>query len=230
MTFKKIIIFLILIAVVITGFYLFSTKQLKVSDQQITDNTAPFKIAIAYPQINGLDAFNQKAKAIIDKEISDFKTNSLANDTAVKQVDPIGYAKYPREYDLNISYDKGEIDNNIVSVVFNVYNFEGGAHGESYFIPLNYDIKNKKEIALADLFPNQKDYLQKISAYCTADLTKQLTKALGNLDGTDLAGGAGPVADNFQYFLINKNNIVFYFPQYQVAFGAAGSFKVTMPR
>ena len=201
-----------------------------VEDKTITDSTKPFTIKIVYPQINGLDDFNQKAKAIIDKEVSDFKTNSLANDVAVKQIDPKGYAAEPREYELDIGYDKGEIDNNIVSTVFNIYNFEGGAHGASYFVPLNYDVKNKKEIALADLFPNQNDYLQKISAFCTKDLTTQLTKALGSLDGTTLQDGAGPATDNFQFFLINKNNIVFYFPQYQVAYGAAGNFKVTMPR
>jgi hypothetical protein len=205
------------------------TSPIVIQDKQITDNTKPFVIKISYPSIAGLDDFNQKAKAIVDKEISDFKTNSLANDKAVKDTDP-SYVEYSREYELDIGYDKGEIDNNIISTVFNVYNFEGGAHGASYFVPLNYDVKNKKEIALADLFPNDKNYLQKISDYCTADLTKQLTKALGSLDGTYLADGAGPNADNFQFFLINKNNIVFYFPQYQVAYGAAGDFKVTMPR
>ena len=114
--------------------------------------------------------------------------------------------------------------------MLNVYNFEGGAHGASYFIPINYNSATKQNIKLADLFSGQASYLQKISAFCTKDLTSQLTKTLGSLDGTDLADGAGPSADNFQYFLINKNNIVFYFPQYQVAFGAAGSFKVTMPK
>lgn len=202
----------------------------KIQDVSINDNTKPFVIKIVYPQIAGLSDFNQKAKAIVEKEINDFKTNSLANDAAVKQVDPAAYAKYPRTYELDIGYDKGEIDNNIASVIFNVYNFEGGAHGASYFVPLNYNPKTKTEIKLEDLFPNQPNYLQKISDYCTADLTKQLIKALGNLDGTYLKDGAGPNADNFQYFLINKNNIVFYFPQYQVAFGAAGDFKVTMPR
>ena len=237
MTLKKIIIPLIfLITVIAIGLYYYFPKELKtqsiiITDKNINDNTNPFVIKIVYPQIAGLNDFNQKAKAIIDKEISDFKTNSLANDAAVKQVDPVGYAKYPRTYELDIGYDKGEVDNNTASVVFNVYNFEGGAHGASYFVPLNYDVKNKKELALADLFPNQSDYLQKISAFCTADLTKQLTKALGSLDGTSLADGAGPNPDNFQYFLINPNNtITFYFPQYQVAFGSAGDFKVTMPR
>ena len=90
--------------------------------------------------------------------------------------------------------------------------------------------------ALADLFTNQPNYLQKISDFCIADLTKQLTKALGNLDGTTIQDGAGPKAENFQYFLINPSTssgqatITFYFPKYQVAFGAAGYFKVIYPK
>lgn len=229
---KTDLIFLIigLVAVIALAAIYFEPIPLKIRDISINDNTNPFVIKIVYPQISGLNDFNQKAKAIVDKEISDFKTNSLANETAVKQIDPVDYAKYPRQYELDIGYDKGEIDNNIVSVIFNVYNFEGGAHGANYFVSLNYNPKTKKEIAIADLFPNQPNYLQKISDYCTADLTKQLTKALGSLDGTYLQEGAGPNADNFQFFLINKTNIVFYFPQYQVAFGAAGDFQVTMPR
>ena len=209
------------------------TPPATIQDVKINDNTNPFVIKIIYPYIASLDSFNKRVKDITDKEISDFKTNSLANDAEVKKVDPVAYANYPqaREYELDIGYDKGEIDNNIISVMFNVYNFEGGAHGASYFVPLNYNVKTKQEIKLSDLFPNQPDYLQKISDFCTADLTKQLTKSLGNLDGTYLKDGAGPVADNFQYFLINPNNtITFYFPQYQVAYGAAGDFKVTMPR
>ena len=246
----KIIVFIvILIAVAAVGaFYLFPNnnfinkivpanqpQKMVIQEKQINDSTKPFIIKIVYPQITGLDAFNKEVQDAVDKEINDFKTNSLANDEAVKQVDPVAYAKYPREYELDISYDKGEIDNDVVSVMLNVYNFEGGAHGASYFVPINYNPKLKQNIKLADLFGvppgSQSDYLQKISDYCTKDLTKQLTKALGSLDGTSLQEGAGPSADNFQFFLINPNNtITFYFPQYQVAFGAAGDFKVTMPK
>jgi hypothetical protein len=214
-----------------------------IQDKQINDSTKPFVIKIAYPYIAGQDDFNKKSLDIINKEISDFKTNSLANDEAVKQTDPTDYAKYPRSYELDIGYDKGlpasatpkalqagEIDNDIISIVFNVYNFEGGAHGASYFVPLNYNQKTKQIIKLADLFPNDKNYLQKISDFCIKDLTKQITAKLGSTDGTWIADGASPTADNYQFFLINKNNIVFYFPQYQIAYGAAGDFKVTMPR
>lgn len=227
-----IILLVILVAIITTGVFLFvdQTKPLVIQDKQINDSSNPLVVKITYPYISGLDDFNQKIYEAVNKEITDFKTNSLANDAAVKQTDPASYAKYPREYDLNIGYEKGEIDGNVVSVMLNVYNFEGGAHGASYFVPINYSPKLKTDINLADLFPNDKDYLQKISDYCVKDLTSQIIAKLGSTDGTWIQDGSGPKEENFQFFLVNKDNIVFYFPQYQVAYGAAGDFKVTMPR
>lgn len=243
---KKFIGFVLLIAVLVAGYFVLKnykpsqennnqtteSQKIEIKDIKIEDNTKPFKINIAYPEITGLDDFNQKAKNIIDKELNDFKTNSLANDEAVKKIDPESYAKYPREYSLDISYKKGQTDENIISVIFTVYNFEGGAHGATYFIPLNYDSKLKKEIVLADLFENQPDYLQKISEFCVDDLKKQLTAVLGS-DYTDLNWlneGAGPKEENFTNFLINKENLVFYFQQYQVAPYSAGDFNVIYPK
>jgi hypothetical protein len=253
---KKIIAVLLIIIVVITAGVLFykyrdsvvqtktnavnnnTNKTFLIEDKKIIDNTNPFKINIVYPQIGGLDFFNKTVLDAVNKEIGDFKTNSLQNDEAVKKVDPAGYAKYPREYDLNITYTKGEIDENIASVVLNVYNFEGGAHGSNYFLPFNYNLKTKQEIKLADLFPGQSDYLQKISDFCIADLKKQMTVS-GAIDMTDdswITRGAGPAEENYSVFLINPSTssgqatITFYFPQYQVAAGAAGNFEVTMLR
>lgn len=205
-------------------------QELAFQDKKIKSAEKPFNIDITYPEISGQDEFNGLAKNIVDAELSEFKNNSVENDKAVKEVDPESYAKYPREYDFIISYDRGQLDENIASVVFNVYKFEGGAHGASYQVPLNYNLKENKKILLADVFSGQESYAQKISDFCIQDLKKQITESLGTTDGTWIKDGAGPIAENFGTFLINKESITFYFPQYQVAPGAFGGFKVVMPR
>ena len=205
---------------------------ISIEDKKITDNTKPFTIEITYPSVAGLDDFNKKGEDLVNNELFEFKKNSTANDVAVKEIDPESYAEFPREYYLSINYDKGLVNENTISVVFNISNFTGGAHGANYFSALNYDIKNKKEIKLAGLFSGQTDYLQKISTYCIDDLTKQMTTS-GAIDMSNtlwLDEGAGPKEENFSVFLINQDGITFYFPQYQVAAYAAGDFKVTMPR
>lgn len=207
-----------------------------VTDKTITDDTAPFKIAITYPAIAGNDGFNTEVQKAVNTALTTFKTNSLANGQTMKEINPADFAKNPPEYDLTIGYDKGQIDENIASVMLNVYEFEGGADGDSYFIPVNYDLKNNKDIALADVFSGKKNYLQEISAYCIADLKKQLTAAMEDngawvaQNGSEIQDGAGPKASNYQNFLINSDNtITVYFAQDQVSFHAAGSFKVVVP-
>ena len=234
---KNSVIILILIAAIAVGAFLFLNSPnrpaaLTIQDVKILDNTKPFKINVVYPQIAGMDSFNNTVKNFIDKQVSDFKKNSLANDQAVKEVDPINYAKYPREYELVISYDKGEVDSGAVSVILNIYGFEGGAHGFHASVAVNYNPKTNSAIKLSDLFPGQPDYLQKISDYCIKDLKTQMTKSGAfDMSGDDwLAEGAGPKEENFLAFLINKNNITFYFGDYQVAAYAAGDFKVITPR
>jgi len=203
-----------------------------IEDKKISDSTKPFDIEIVYPYVASLDNFNQLVKDIVDKQLNDFKTFSLENDTAVKETDPVDYEKYPRSYYLSIGYEKGQIDDNIASVVLIVETFTGGAHGAHYPISVNYDVKNKKEIKLADLFLGQDNYLQKISDYCIANLTIQMKQRVEQqyIDYQWIKEGAGPKEENYSIFLIDKDSIKFYFPEYQVAAYAVGSFTVTMPR
>ena len=210
-------------------------KEFKVEDKKITDETKPFSINVIYPYINGHEDFNILVENTVNKEISGFKEFSLDNDAAVKEIDPKSYEKYPRSYYLSIAYDKGQIDENIISIVLNIESYTGGAHGAHYPISINYNVKDKKEVKLADLFKNQNDYLKKISDYCINSLTKQVTERVGaeNKDFIDynaIKTGASPDEKNFSTFLIKNNTIVFYFPEYQVAAYAVGSFTVEMPK
>lgn len=201
-----------------------------VEDKKIRDNTSPFSIDVTYPQIPGQDSFNKKVEDIVNNELTNFKEYSLENDNAVRQTDPAGYAEYPREYTFAMDYYKGTVDENVASFVLNIEEYEGGAHGAHNLLAINYDLKNNKDIQLADLFSGQPNYLQTISDYCVSDLTKQINQKVGDVSGTWISQGAGPSLENFSIFLINKDNITFYFPEYQVAPYAAGSFQVTMPR
>lgn len=211
-------------------------KILTIEDKKITDNTKPFEIDITYPYIEGQDGFNNFVKNIIDSETTSFKQISLENDAAVKEIDPESYAQFPRSYSLVISYDKGRLDDNMISSVINIYNFTGGAHGASYFKAVNWDFRTNTEVKLADIFSETPDYLQKISDYCVQDLKKQMSQsgAMEMSNDSWIQEGAGPKEENFSVFLLSdayadNPTITFYFTQYQVAAYAAGDFKVTMP-
>jgi len=209
-----------------------SEAQISIEDQKIQDDTAPFEIDITYPQISGQENYNNIVKNLVDSKLTEFKQLSMENDAAVKEIDPKTYAEYPRSYYFSIGYDKGQADNDLISTVFTISSFTGGAHPSTYSVAINYDFKNQKEISLADIYSKQENYLQTISDYCIADLTKQIVANAGEeyTDKDWINTGAGPATENFSIFLINKDNITFYFPQYQVAAYAYGDFKVVMPR
>ena len=112
-------------------------QTVQVIDKKITDKTKPFDIDVTYPEIAGADGFNKAVKSFIDKDLAEFKQYSLENDKAVKEPDPESYAKYPREYNFDGDYEKGQIDENIASVMLSVYSFTGGAHGSEIDVPIN---------------------------------------------------------------------------------------------
>lgn len=205
-------------------------SEVAIEDKKITEESAPLKINITYPAISGMDAFNQKVEGIIQEELNSFKEISLENDEAVKKLDPKGYTQFPREYMLTIGYTAGEVDENMVSVVLNIENYTGGAHGASYFRSITWDAKNNREVALSELFPGQTNYLQNISTFTSAEIRKQMIERTGSVEGAWIEDGAGPKEENFSVFLVNKDSITFYFPPYQVAAYAFGDFRVTMPR
>ena len=206
------------------------TEGIIVKDKKLTENTPPFIVDISYPFIEGNDDFNVKVKEIIDEELTAFKKSAQDNDNAIKETDPESYTSYPREYNLTITYMKGQADQEMVSTLFGIYKYEGGAHGINYFAALNYDVQNKKKLTLADVFKGNSNYLQEVSDFTKQELEKQMQEKLGSLEGTWVQDGAGPQAENFSAFLVNKDNITFYFAPYQVAPYAAGNFEVVMPK
>lgn len=217
------------------------TESFRIIDKKITEKNKLFEINISYPQIAGLNDFNKQIKQIIETEIETFKKFAGETNNLIKNEQPVFVEGLPSGeniidverdglYELIINYEKGQIDNELVSIMLNVYSYTGGANGVAYFIPLNYNVKYKSNIKLSEVMLGDPDYLQKISDFCKKDLAKQIINILGDTNGTWIDEGASPLEKNFSNFLITNDNIVFYFSKYQVAFGAAGDFKVIMPR
>ncbi|MCX6383127.1 MAG: DUF3298 domain-containing protein [Actinobacteria bacterium] len=129
---------------------------------------------------------------------------------------------YQGDYSISIANE------NIISLVYEVYTYTGGAHGSTTQYTFNFDIDNNKEIKLADLFKPGFDYLKFISDFCLKDLERQM-KSMG-MTGDDLfKEGASPDAGNFGCFVLTDDSLIIKFGQYQVAAYAAGMFDVKIP-
>ena len=107
----------------------------------------------------------------------------------------------------------------------------GAAHPNSYTEVVNFDLKNGKQLRLADIFLPGSKFLGTLSNYCIQDLKKQSKAqgADGMLDDDWIQKGAGPDLANYNSWSITKKGLAVTFDPYQVGPYAAGPQHVLVP-
>lgn len=201
------------------------SKQIKENNKKLN-----YQIAVQYPQLTGgnnpnLEKFNVAARAAVTKKVAGFKKDMAPeegeNTEETRPEDSMGS-------DLTISYTVVLAQDDLVSVDFEVSSYsQGAAHPNSYAETFNYDLKNGKQLKLADLFKPGAKYLQTMANYCIADLKKQATEK--GLTSEEIEKGAAAKADNYQGWTITKRGLRISFDPYQVGPYAAGPQFVLVP-
>jgi Protein of unknown function (DUF3298)/Deacetylase PdaC len=207
-----------------------TAKQIKETNKKIN-----YQINAEYPQATGsldtrFDKFNQEAKVVVTKRVSEFKkqTEAIVIDQAAQpaaEASPDSSQTTPANT-LDIGYDVALAKDDLISVRFDVGSYSAGAaHPNSFSAVLNYDVANGKVLKLADLFTTGAKYLPVLSAYCVKEL-----KAKGTLpDADQIQRGAGPNPRNYENWNITKKGLEITFDAYQVGSYAAGAQKVVVP-
>lgn len=112
---------------------------------------------------------------------------------------------------------------NVISITFNIYSFMGGAHGQLLIDVRNYDLKNGKQLDLADLFAEPEKALEilgRISA-------ERLRESLGDDAEEDMIrAGTEPTVANFSNLSLLSNGVAVEFQPYQVGPWAIGQQRV----
>jgi hypothetical protein len=132
----------------------------------------------------------------------------------------------PGPYFLSIETEIFAFNSYVRSVLFTISDYTGGAHPNLYYRTLTFDTRDGHFIDLEDLFIAGSDPLATIFPIVQADLVAQLGAAA---DLTWINSGTGTNFDNYTSFVLTDEAIVFYFPPFQVAAGAAGAFNVEVP-
>jgi len=205
------------------------TAAVRVTPKVIRENNkqGKYTINVEYPQIEGdsrFDGFNQQARAMISKDVAAFKT---AEGTPSEEETTL--ADEAQTSTLDIGYNIRFATDDLISVEFSEGQYSrGAAHGSSFTVVLNYDIKNKKKLVLADLFQAKSNYLNVISAYCIKDLQDQ-SKKNDMLTADQIKEGAGPRSENYGAWSLTRKGLWITFDPYQVAAYAAGPQHVLVP-
>ncbi len=198
----------------------------KFTDKTIKEKQAEKRSEIfaTYPEISGVDSaekFNSVIKNRVNGLIDAYK-KQLA-DYSVEDVKNL-----PAEVGLEqqIGYDVIMANNDFVSLLLSDYAYLGGAHGMTTYSPVNYDLKNNRELQLADIFEPNSGYLKMLSEYSIADLKKRV----GEMSDDEWIGkGASADKDNFSNWNLTKKGLLITFEPYQVAAYAAGPQTVIIP-
>jgi hypothetical protein len=205
-----------------TGDVDLAAKQIKESNKKLN-----YEIDAHYPQITGgsnpnFEKFNSVVRASVTKKVAGFR----------KDLEPKEGDEPPPEgsmgSNLGVSYQVMLAQDDLISVEFDIENYyQGAAHPNTFTEVVNYDLKNGKQLKLADLFKPGAKYLQAIANYCIADLKKQAKDK--SLQDDEIQNGAAPNAKNYQSWTIMKKGLGINFDAYQVGPYAAGPQYVLVP-
>jgi uncharacterized protein DUF3298/peptidoglycan-N-acetylmuramic acid deacetylase PdaC-like protein len=198
------------------------SKQIKESNKKLM-----YEIAAQYPQLTGgnnpnFEKFNQLARAAVTKEVAGFKKDIAPEED--EEPRPEG----SMGNDLNIGYEVGIAQDDLISIEFSVGSYYmGAAHPNTFTKVINYDLKNGKQLKQSDLFKPGSKYLQAIAKYTIADLKKHAQEKY--LDDAGIEQGAAASAENYKTWTIRRRGIGVKFDAYQVGSYASGPQFVLVP-
>lgn len=214
-----------------------SSSEVLAATSTISQSDSFFNIQASYPQFTGVDqSFNSEIANLITSEVATFKQNAQDYQNARQATATSGetVSSTPETpFDFIAGWKAAQINDKYVSFVINIYYFAGGAHGINEVHAFNYDVTNKKEIAITDFLGQSDQSLQNLSELARKEVASQLqaTGAQVNDIITQMTDeGTQPSADNFQEFNFTSGSLIIYFQQYQVAPGNFGPITITLPK
>lgn len=179
-------------------------------------------ITITYPVI-GHTAVDEDVRRWVNSIADTFETemSSLFRDS-----ETLGETLDMSRYALHGSYSVLRPSQDAVSLVFEIWTYTGGAHGNLDIITLNYSLITGQRLNFVDIFEDVDKALSLLSEQSRKVLSRRL--AGGRMDQWILDGTTQDV-ENFSSLGLTRQGVRVYFQPYQVAAWAAGAQEVDIP-
>jgi len=208
------------IAILLTVISCSRTKEITVNN--INTNTIETKYyKINYTSItfkinnDTILKINDTINTFINNEISEF-TNSIDND--IKEL--IDSDNVSGKYELNINTEYYITTYGFISVIFNLNYYTLGAHGNTYFKSINYDVKNERIVNLTDIVDlSNKNKLDTVN--------KLLSIYFLNKDSC--FSEQPKITKEFNIFTIQEDSISVYYAPYELGAYSCGSAIIQIP-
>ncbi len=179
-------------------------------------------IHIAYPVLG---------YAAVDEDVRNW-VNAIADTFDVEmasllhEADMMGEAADEGRYALHGSCTVLRPSREAASLVFEIWTYTGGAHGNLDIITLNYSLITGQRLDFVDIFGDVDKALSLLSSNSREVLSRRL--AGGRMDQWIVDGTAQDV-NNFASLGLTSQGVRVYFQPYQVAPWAAGAQAVDIP-
>jgi hypothetical protein len=195
-----------------------------VTDSLLRDEPArTYRVAIGYPQIRrtsgeplapALQAVNAAIRDSVDALADDFRPEGPPPGADA----PV----YPVEVDG--STPRTWVSDDAFSALVEVYAYTGGAHGNTYFLPLTFNLATGEAVGPADLFAEGTPWADTLAARVERDVVRQLG-GRGDL----FVDGLDPIRGGRVDLTLGPDSLAVHVPPYQLSSYASGPFHVGVP-
>lgn len=179
--------------------------------------------------VMGIARVDEESEAFVKTRVDAFvaETEELARDLkALAAEEGTSESAVPQlfPYELTISNEVTYPSTRVASILWNVWSFTGGAHGQLDIVANNYDRSTGFPVLLEDLFVDPQLAVLQFSKTARSQLAEKDDAAEDGAGLPDemLLAGTEPVEDNFKTFIVTPGGIRIHFQPYQVAPWAAG--------
>jgi hypothetical protein len=130
-----------------------------------------------------------------------------------------------QEHDFTLigSYRIIKASERMTSVVWDIWEDTGGAHGQLDIVACVYDLRTGQLLDISDLFADEQKALNLMSAFSYRRLSEEMRNE------SMLRAGTAPDKENFATFAPTPEGLRIFFPPYQVAPWVDGPQEVDMP-
>lgn len=195
-----------------------------ISFETVSRDTANnfYSLNMTYPLFhapNQLITLNDSINKVISKHTSYYRGNEFKD--IKKLLMEINTPESPaRRYQTTIDYQPFLINSSLISIRFKIYEYTLGAHGNTFFVSLNYNPKDNTFFQAKDIIKtNHKDVNNKL-----IDLLKKYKN-----DPQQCVTIDENVIQNIQHINFNSNRTIFTFAPYEIAAYSCGTIQIEIP-
>lgn len=188
-----------------------------------------YTVAIGYPQITGSSAtVPAETVARVNATIRDTVAAHAASFRPEQAPPPGEENSVMYTSEVSGGTDAVLLRGDMLSTLLSVYAFTGGAHGNTYFVPMTYDLRTGAAITLCEVFQPGTPWAEALSAYAGRALLAGLmaydpSATPASAAGAFYAEGYDAAAMTHATFALGADSLTVQFAPYEVAAYAYGA-------